>query len=222
MRLQASIDFVKQLISTTIAATSVSSRMLYTFIISHASEGISIQQLPRPSSSTLGHAFSKSPYLSVTLSLKYDDDREGWEIRLFDFIKTIPLLKDLDLAFEPRLTTAQFSLIAQGLHIEGAMALQLGCMDCNYDDLATLIQRHQDTVRHITLDAVDLRGYIKQWRSILELICDETLVNGMEFTYCKSANRDVSFGAHFEKGQMSIPARHHQFREDLEAVIRIL
>ncbi|KAI4219539.1 MAG: hypothetical protein L6R36_008254 [Xanthoria steineri] len=222
MSLQASIDFVKQLLSTTIAAISVSGRVLHTFTISHVSEGISVQQLPRLSSSTLGHAFSKLRCLSLTLGLKYNDHRDGWEIRLFDFLKSFPLLKDLDLAFEPRLTTAQFSLIAQGLHIEGISTLQLGCMDCNYDDLAALIKLHQDTLHHITLDAIDLTGYRKPWRSILELIFDQTSINGIEFTYCMSADREVSFGAHFEKGQISIPASHHQFREDLEAVIGIL
>ncbi|KAL8848259.1 MAG: hypothetical protein Q9221_006697 [Calogaya cf. arnoldii] len=218
MSLQASMDFVKQLVSTTIAAISVSGRVLDTFIISHVCEGISVQQLPRLSSSTLGHAFSKLPYLSLTLGLKYDDHPDGWEIRLFDFLKSFPLLKNLDLAFEPRLTTAQFSLVAQGLHIEGITALQLGGMDCNYDDLATLIKRHQDTLRHITLDAVDLTGYLKPWRSFLELIRDQTLINLIEFTCCMSDDRDVSFGPHFEKGQMSI----HDAREDLETVIRSL
>ncbi|KAL9119289.1 MAG: hypothetical protein Q9187_004158 [Circinaria calcarea] len=222
MTLPASIDFVKQLISMTIAAINASGCMLEIFSISDVDEGIGIQQLSRLSSGMLGHPFSNLPSLSLMLGLKIDDDRGGWEPCLLDFLKLFPSLKDLDLAFQPRLTRAQFSSIAQGLRIEGIVILLLGCVDCHYDDLSALIKRHRDTLRRITLDAVDLTGYIKPWRRFLEFIRDETLMDCIEFIYCMSDERYICFGAQFEAGQMSIPAEDHRFRAELEAVIMAL
>ncbi|KAI4256868.1 MAG: hypothetical protein L6R42_005978 [Xanthoria sp. 1 TBL-2021] len=222
MKLPASIDFVKQLVSTALAAINASGCTLETFFIGHVDEGIGIQQLPRLSSGMLGHPFSNLPSLCLLLGLKFGDIEDGWETCLLDFLKLFPSLKDLDLAFQPRLTRAQFSSIAQGLRIEGIVILHLGCVDCHYDDLSALIKRHRDTLRRITLDAVDLTGYKKPWQRFLQFIRDETLMDSMEFIYCMSDDHDVCFGTHFEAGQMSIPADDHQFRAELEAVIRAL
>ena len=194
--------------------------MLEFFFIGHVDEGIGIQQLPRLSSGMLGHPFSNLPSLSLMLGLK--GVRGGRETCLLDFLKLFPSLKDLDLAFQPRLTRAQFSSIAQGLRIEGIVILHLGCVDCHYDDLSALIKRHRDTLRRIMLDAVDLTGYIKPWRRFLKFIRDETLMECIEIIYCMSDEHDICFGAHFEAGQMSIAAEDHRFRAELEAVIMAL
>ncbi|KAI4281525.1 MAG: hypothetical protein L6R38_003629 [Xanthoria sp. 2 TBL-2021] len=220
MTLSASIDFVKKLISMAMAATNASDCMLETFFIGHVEEGIGIQQLPRLSSGMLGHPFSDLPSLCLMLGLKFGDIRGDWETCLLDFFKLFPSLKDLDLAFQPHLTRAQFSSLAQGLRIEGIVILQLGCVDCHYDDLSNLIKRHGDTLRRITLDAVDLTGYTKPWRRFLEFIRDETLLDCINFSYCMSDDHNVCFGAQFEAGQISIPAENHQFRVELEAVIK--
>ncbi|KAL9127134.1 MAG: hypothetical protein Q9217_003924 [Psora testacea] len=223
MILSASIDFVKQLISTTIAAISASGCILEAFCIGHVIEGIRIQQLPRLSSGQLGLPFSKLPSLGLIVGLGVSDIQDNWEACLFDLLKLFPSLKDLDLSFNPRLTRAQFSSIGRGLqHVEGITILLLGCVDCHYDELAVLLKSHQDTLRSITLDAVDLTGCVKPWRSILELIRDETLIDSIDFIYCTSDERYISFGAHFEDGQMSIPTKSYKFREELNVVIRAL
>ena len=98
-------------------------------------------------------------------------------------LRTVSFLEELDLSFNQRLTRAQFSSIGRGLHVEGIITLSLGCIDCYYDDLAVLLKRHRDTLRSILLDAVDLTGGVKLWRSVLELIRDETLIDSIDLIY---------------------------------------
>ena len=222
MTLPASIDFVKRLISFAMAAINASGCMLEDFYIGHFVEGFGIQQLPRLPLSELGLPFSRLPRLGLILGLKVDDIRNDWKAYLLDFLKWFPSLKDLDLSFEPRLTQTQFSLIGKGLHVEGMNTLLLGCMDCHYNDLAVVLKSHRNTLHRVTLDAVDLTGNVKPWRMILELIRDETLIDYMRCMCCTTNERDISFGAHFESGYMSIPTEDHEFREGLEGVINTL
>lgn len=56
------MDFIKQLVSTTIAAMSASGRTLDTFVISHLEDGINVQQLLR-----LSPKHARSCFLQATL-----------------------------------------------------------------------------------------------------------------------------------------------------------
>ena len=222
MTLSASVDFVMQLISTTMAAINASGCLLEAFSIVHVVEGIGTRQLPRLSSGQLSLPFSKLPSLELIVGLKYNHDQHDWVACLFDLFKLFPFLKDLDMGFNERLTRAQFSSFGRGLHVEGMTTFALGCVDCYYEDLAVLLKSHRDTLRSIMLDAVDLTGGVKSWRSVLELIRNETLIDSIDLTYCTSDDKDISFGADFEKGQMSVPTESHRFREELDVIIRAL
>ncbi|KAL9098371.1 MAG: hypothetical protein Q9163_005959 [Psora crenata] len=223
MTLLASNDFVKQLISITMAAINASGRMLDEFGIGHIGEGILIRQLPRLSVGQLGLPFSKLRSLSLILSLDLGHTRDTWWDRLCDLLKQFPSLQDLDLTFNPRLTQAEYSSIGWGLRIEGMVTLLLGCVDCHYKHFAVLLKRHRDTLRSITLEGVDLTGCIKPWRSVLELIRDETLIESIDFIFCTSDGQDIIFGAHFEDGELKIPITgSHKFREELDVVISAL
>ncbi|KAL9003150.1 MAG: hypothetical protein Q9180_009925 [Flavoplaca navasiana] len=221
MELPASKDFVKRLISVTVAATSISTRMLHAFVVGHSERGISIQSLPEMSLSRIGHNFSKLQSLDLTLSLKNIGVRSNWEIRLFDFLKAFPLLHDLYLQFTPRLTEAQFSSIAQGLPSNGLTRLGLNCMDCNYDDLVAIITRHRETIRIIMLDIV-LWGVPRPWQprqGICRLIRDTKLDSDM---YCTEKIDDFGIfgGVRSLKGQIIISAK--QSAKDHELVRRWL
>lgn len=219
MELSTSIDFVTRLISTTIAAINASDCILETLYIGHELEGIGIQQLPRLSSDQLGLSFSKLSVLCLVVGLKSRDIQNNWEAYLFDWINLFPSLKELDLTFNLRLTRDQFSSIGRGLHVDNITTLGLRCVDCHYDDLTVLLKSHRDTLRHIILDCVDLTGCVNPWRSVLELIRDETLIDSVEIMGCMSNERDIFIGAHLKERQMSIPTKN---RGMLDVVIRNL
>ena len=222
MILPTSIDFVKQLISTTMAAINASGCVLETFYIGHVIEGIKIQQLPKLSSSQLGLSLFKLPHLCLAVDSSFDVIEDNWVASLLDWIKLFPSLRALDLSFISRLTRAQFSSISRNLPVDSITTLVLGCVDCHYDDLIVMFKRHRDILRSITLDAVDLTGCVQPWRSILEIIRDEILIDSIDFINCTSDERDISFGTYSQDGQMSIPTESHKFREEIDAVIRAL
>ena len=223
MILPTSIDFVKQLISTTMAAINASGCVLETFSIGHMIEGIKIQQLPKLSSSQLGLSFFKLPHLSLEVDSSFDGIEDNFVASLLDWIKLFPSLRVLDLSFIPPLTRAQFSSLSRNLPVDGITTLLLGCLDCHYHDLIVLFKRHRDILRSITLDAVDLTGCVQPWRSILEIIRDETLIDSIELSCCISDERDISFGTYSQDGQMSTPTESYKFsREEIDAVIRAL
>ena len=72
MILPTSIDFVKQFISTTMAAINASGCVLKTFYIDHIIESIKIQQLPKLSSSQLDISFFKLSHLSFEVDSNFD------------------------------------------------------------------------------------------------------------------------------------------------------
>lgn len=218
MSLSTSLDFVEQLVSTTMAAINASGRMLEAFHINPLIDGIPIQQLPKLSPDQLGPPFSSLSFMS--LGLEFDRFKNNQEIYLFDWIKLFPSLKMLELRFSPRLKQDQFSPIGRGLHINHTATLVLSFVDCHYDDLAAVFKNHRDTLRGITLDALDITGCTKPWRSILELIRDETLIDDMDLIHCMSNERHLSFEAQPEIEKISISTESHKnFKEELDVVI---
>ena len=210
MRLPKSLDFVKRLISTTMTAIDASGCKLETLRIGHANGDIGIQQLPRLFSAQFGLPFSNLSSLSLILGPKYSDTQDDWKACLFDWTKSLSSLKCLELSFWPRLRRARFSSIGRGLSVDGLTTFVLRGVDCHYDDLAVLLKRHRDTLRNITLYCVDLTGYDEPWRLVLELIRYETMIDSMNCLCCTSDEREISFGAHFKKGEMSISHRKSQ------------
>lgn len=185
-------------------------------------EGIKIQQLPKLSSSQLGLFLFKLPHLCLAVDSSFDGIEDNWVASLLDWIKLFPSLRALDLSFISRFTRAQFSSISRNLPVDDIITFVLGCVDCHYDDLIVMFKRHRDILRSITLNAVDLIGCVQLWRSILEIIRDETLIDNIDFIYCTFDERDISFGTYSQDEQMSIPIESHKFREEIDAVIRAL
>lgn len=193
MKLPTSFDFVEHLISTTMAAVNVSGCTLENFYIGHEMKGIQIQQLPRLSSSQLDLPFLKLTSLWLCIDSNFYDTEDYGTAYLFDWIKLFPSLRTLKLAFSSCLSRAEFSSISRNLHFDNITTLILSFMNCDYDDLAFLLRRRPVVLRRIILDQIDLTG---SWRSILNIIRDETLIDSVEITDCTSNHRDISFEAY--------------------------
>lgn len=220
MSLSTSVDFVKQLLSTTMAAIIGSGRILETLHIHHDFEGIQIEQLPRLSPGQLGLSFSR--LYSLTLVLECTDIQNDGMARLSDWIKLFPSLTYLDLLFNPELHREDFLSISQGLHIDGIPALALGFVKCHPDDVVVLLKKNHDTLKSISLYKVNLTGCVKPWRSLLESVRDETLINSIDLNYCLSDHEDISFGVNPSRRHLIIPTESQKFSEELDAIISVL
>lgn len=220
MMMPTSIDFVKDLISMTIAAVNTSGCMLETFYIGHEGEGIKTQQLPMFSSSRLGLPFFKLSSLCLILDPEFDESENSVIAYLLDWIKLFPFLRALELSFVEFLTSAQFSLLGRNLHVEGLTSLILSVVDCHYEDLAVFFRRHRDSLHSIRLHSIELSGRKQPWRSILKLIRDGTLIDSIQLSYCFTDEGLISFGAYSQDRKMRIPTESHKFREELDAVIQ--
>ena len=216
-----SIDFVAQLISTTMAAVNASGRMLETFCVSHESQGIEPRQLPQLSPRQLGLPFFKLSSLRLNINFKLDKDDKK-VATLLGWIKMFPSLKVLRLAFIPPVIRAQSSSITRNLHVDGMTTLVLYSLNCFHDDLVVLFKRHRKTLRSVTLKNFNLTGCVRPWRSILEVIRDETLIDYIKFSGCYSDKRAKSSGAYSQGLRLMIPTGSHKFREELDAKIRVL
>ena len=213
----SSVDFVKRLISTTMAAINTSGRILEALHIDFDFGGIQIGHLPRFSPNQLGLFFSKLS--SLALSLSYYNIQNNEMAHLSDWIKLFPSLTFLDLSFNPRLFPDDFSSISQSLHIDGITTLILCLVQCHYDDLAILLKNNRATLRSFSLYEVDLIGWAKPWRSILEFIRDETLIDNIDFQFCRSDDEDISFGVHHPHNHLNVPTESHKFSDELDDII---
>lgn len=208
------VDFLIQLISATIAAINTSGRILEGFHINLDFRGIQIQYLPRLSPDELSLSFSTLSSLTLSLSCGAVWNREV--AYLSDWIKLFPSLTFL---FKPRLISRDFSPISQSLHVNGIATLVLCFVRCLYDHLAILLKNNRTALRNLSLYEVDLVGGTNPWRSTLECIRDKTLINSIDFEFCRSDDEDISFGIHHPHNHLKIPTKGHKFSDELEAII---
>lgn len=214
MFLNASRDFVTRLISTTVTAIHESGRIPEVLHIDVDFEGIYVNQLPRFSAGQLGFSFSKLSSLTLNLRARGEQDAD-----LLDWIKLFPSLTFLDLSFSPDLFDDDFPTISQCLHIDGLTTLRLCFVKCNYYDLALLLKKNRKALRSFLLFEIDLIGGENPWRSILETIRDETLIDSIKFDICRFDDKDISFGIYYPHNHLEIPTEGHNFSDDLNTIL---
>jgi hypothetical protein len=115
----------------------------------------------------------------------YDEDPLVWSKPLVDFILLFPRLEVLDLYFDTRLRRTGFQALIRALSLQNLRILRLGGFDCFSNDLILLFDKHQNTLREIVLNDVNISTKPEgSWKKLETMLGDQLQITRLEIVGC--------------------------------------
>ncbi|KAK1641514.1 hypothetical protein BDP81DRAFT_419133 [Colletotrichum phormii] len=112
-------------------------------------------------------------------------ESSGWVANLLRFLGLFKALSDLSLCFMTRDERHQFPELSQLLFIPGLQALRLEYLDCTAGELTGLLKKHQETLRVVGLESVNLiGGGLDSWLCVLRSLRHELSVEAVYLGSC--------------------------------------
>ncbi|KAL0930007.1 uncharacterized protein CTRU02_208391 [Colletotrichum truncatum] len=113
------------------------------------------------------------------------EEKYDWQSDFHSFSSLFPALTDITLFFNYCEEKQQFPGLSESLYIPLLQRLCLEYLDCTRDELLTLLRRHQNTLRRLTLENVKITTQgLDAWSFLIQTLQNEFRLDELEIRGC--------------------------------------